>query len=186
MLRRAGGVLVAVAIGTGGFVLPAAPAAAATESPRAWVKGLCTSVAEWSAGVDTTLSDASPDQSTDLRDAAAALTRTLNTVARRTDKLAKAIQRGGVPRVDGGKAAVADLVQTFTAVSDILRETRGALKAAPLDDPVAFATEVREASAELQSLLSEASFNFAELEFGGPVLEEAAAAAPQCRSFVGE
>jgi hypothetical protein len=171
------------------FSFATAPAAAATESPGEWARGLCTAVADWSKDVDATLAAASldtPAVSATPSEARAALAGTLRKLAKRTDKLAKAVKRGGVPDVEGGKAAVRAFVRVFGIVAGGLRDTRVEVKALPIDDPQAFSASLRLTTVDLSALFTEVNLDFAKLELGGKELEKAAAAEPRCAAFVND
>jgi len=179
--------VVAVAVLVLNVPAGAARAAPAEESPRAWVKGLCASAGGWAGDMQRLLSDASrevPVTETEPARARTALARTLGALAKRTARLARAIKHGGTPDVHGGKAAVGAFVNAFTTVTDSLRDAREKMKAAPVDDPAAFALSVAAAQGQLQTALSQVNLDLAELALGGRVLQRAAAAEPACRRFV--
>jgi hypothetical protein len=156
-----------------------------TVPPETYVKGLCTSVQSYvddittlstgfAAGIDPAASADEQKQAVlDFLDDALAL----------TDGLIEDVDGSGIPDVDEGATVVAAIASSFEQARGVLEDARARVEAASTDDPQAFAAELNEVGASIQSSLGDIGGSLDLVE--SPELATAAEDEPACAALAG-
>jgi hypothetical protein len=156
-----------------------------TVPPGTYVKGLCTSVQSYVDDI-TTLSTnfaAGIDPAASADEQKQAVIDFLDEALAFTDALIVEVDAAGVPDVEGGAAMVAAIAASFEEARGVLEDARGRVEAASTEDPQAFAAELNEVGATIQSSLGEIGGSLDLVD--SPELAAAAEDEPTCAALAG-
>lgn len=156
-----------------------------TVTPGTYVKGLCTSVQSYVDDVTTLSTDfaAGIDPAASVDEQKQAVLDFLDDALALTTALIDEVDSAGVPDVEGGEAMVAAIVASFEEARDVLEAGRARVEAASTEDPQAFAAELNEVGATIQSSLGEIGGSLELVE--SPELAAAAEDEPTCATLAG-
>jgi len=129
--------------------------AAPAVTPGTYVKSLCTSVQSYVDDITTLSTDfaAGIDPAASADDQKQAVLDFLDDALALTDALIDQVDAAGVPDVEGGAAMVGAIAASFQEARDVLEAARARVEAASTEDPQAFAAELNEVGATIQSSL---------------------------------
>jgi len=129
--------------------------AAPAVTPGTYVKSLCTSVQSYVDDITTLSTDfaAGIDPAASADDQKQAVLDFLDDALALTDALIEQVDAAGVPDVEGGAAMVEAIAASFQEARDVLEAARARVEAASTEDPQAFAAELNEVGATIQSSL---------------------------------
>ena len=129
--------------------------AAPAVTPGTYVKSLCTSVQSYVDDITTLSTDfaAGIDPAASADDQKQAVLDFLDDALALTDGLIEQVDAAGVPDVEGGAAMVGAIAASFQEARDVLEAARARVEAASTEDPQAFAAELNEVGATIQSSL---------------------------------
>lgn len=124
-------------------------------TPGTYVKSLCTSVQSYVDDITTLSTDfaAGIDPAASVDEQKQAVLDFLDDSLALTDALIDEVDAAGVPDVEGGAAMVAGIAASFQEARDVLEAARARVEAASTEDPQAFAAELNEVGATIQSSL---------------------------------
>jgi len=130
-------------------------AAAPAVTPATYVKSLCTSVQSYVDDITTLSTDfaAGIDPAASADDQKQAVLDFLDDAIALTDALIDQVGAAGVPDVEGGAAMVEAIAASFQDAREVLEAARARVEAASTEDPQAFAAELNEVGATIQSSL---------------------------------
>jgi hypothetical protein len=162
----------------GGGGAPAVP-------PGTYVKGLCTGVQSYVDDITTLSTDfaAGIDPAATAEEQKQAVLDFLDEALALTDGLIGDVGAVGVPDVDGGAAVVAAIATSFEQARGVLEDARARVEAASTEDPQAFAAELNDVGATIQSSLGDIGGSLDLVE--SPELAAAAADEPSCSALAG-
>lgn len=128
-----------------------------TVTPGTYVKGLCTSVQSYVDDITTLSTDFSAgiDPAASVDEQKQAVLDFLDDALALTSALIDEVDAAAVPDVEGGPAMVAAIVVSFEQARDVLEAGRARVEAASTEDPQAFAAELNEVGATIQTSLGE-------------------------------
>jgi hypothetical protein len=156
-----------------------------TVPPATYVKGLCTSVQSYVDDITTLSTDFAGgiDPAASADEQKQAVLDFLDDALALTDGLIDDVDAAGVPDVDGGGGVVSAIAVSFEQARGVLEDARARVEAASTDDPQAFAAELNEVGATIQSSLGEIGGSLDLVE--SPELATAAADEPACAALAG-
>jgi hypothetical protein len=154
-------------------------------APGTYVKSLCTSVQSYVDDITTLSTDfaAGIDPAASVDDQKQAVLDFLDDALALTTALIDEVDSAGVPDVEGGEAMVAAIVASFEEARDVLEAGRARVEAASTEDPQAFAAELNEVGATIQTSLGEIGGSLDLVE--SPELAAAAEDEPTCAALAG-
>lgn len=164
--------------GGGGGGSPAVP-------PGTYVNGLCTSVQSYVDDITTLSTDfaAGIDPAATAEEQKQAVLDFLDEALALTDALIGDVAAVGVPDVDGGATVVAAIATSFEQARGVLEDARARVEAASTEDPQAFAAELNDVGATIQSSLGDIGGSLDLVD--SPELATAAADEPSCAALAG-
>lgn len=154
-----------------------------TVTPGTYVKGLCTSVQSYVDDITTLSTDFSAgiDPAASVDEQKQAVLDFLDDALALTSALIDEVDAAAVPDVEGGPAMVAAIVASFEQARDVLEAGRARVEAASTEDPQAFAAELNEVGATIQTSLGEIGGSLDLVE--SPELAAAAEDEPTCAAL---
>ncbi len=154
-------------------------------SPGTYVKGLCTSVQSYVDDITTLSTDfaAGIDPAASVDEQKQAVLDFLDDALALTQALIDQVDAAAVPDVEGGAAMVSAIVTSFEQARDVLETARARVEAASTEDPQAFAAELNEVGATIQSSLGEIGGSLDLVD--SPELAAAAEDEPTCAALAG-
>lgn len=154
-------------------------------APGTYVKSLCTSVQSYVDDITTLSTDfaAGIDPAASVDEQKQAVLDFLDDALALTDALIEQVDSAGVPDVEGGAAMVSAIAASFEEARDVLEAGRAQVEAASTEDPQAFAAELNEVGATIQSSLGEIGGSLDLVE--SPELAAAAEDEPTCAALAG-
>ena len=156
---------------------------AQTITPGTYVKSLCTSVQSYVDDITTLSTDfaAGIDPAASADEQKQAVLDFLDDSLALTDALIDEVDAAGVPDVEGGAAMVAAIAASFQEARDVLEAARARVEAASTEDPQAFAAELNEVGATIQSSLGGIGGTLDQVD--SPELAAAAEDEPTCAAL---
>ena len=154
-------------------------------TPEAYVRGLCTSVQAYVDDVTTLSTDfaAGIDPAASVDDQKQAVLDFLDDALALTSALIDEVDTAGVPDVEGGQAMVSAIVASFQEAREVLEAGRARVEAASTEDPQAFAAELNDVGATIQTSLGEIGGSLDLVD--SPELSAAAEDEPSCAALAG-
>lgn len=152
-------------------------------TPGTYVKSLCTSVQSYVDDITTLSTDfaAGIDPAASVEEQKQAVLDFLDDSLALTDALIDEVGAAGLPDVEGGAAMVAAIAASFQEARDVLEAARARVEAASTEDPQAFAAELNEVGATIQSSLGGIGASLDLVE--SPELAAAAEDEPTCAAL---
>ena len=156
-----------------------------TVSPATYVRGLCTSVQTYVDDVTTLSTDFATgiDPAASVDDQKQAVLDFLDDALALTSALIEEVDSAGVPDVEGGQAMVSAIVASFEEAREVLEAGRARVEAASTEDPQAFAAELNDVGATIQTSLGEIGGSLDLVD--SPELSAAAEDEPSCAALAG-
>ena len=153
--------------------------------PGTYVKGLCSSVQAYVDDITTLSTDfaAGIDPAASVEEQKQAVLDFLDDALALTGALIDEMNTAGVPDVEGGAAMVAAVAASFEQARGVLEDARARVEAASTEDPQAFAAELNEVGATIQSSVGEIGGSLDLVD--SPELAAAAEDEPSCAALAG-
>lgn len=158
--------------GDGGGTIPAA----------SYAQSLCASMQRYFDDVTALSTDSAAriDPATTLEEQKEGVLGFLDDVLVATDRLIIGVGQAGVPDVDGGEGVVVAIEETFEEARGVLANARAQVETIPVEDAEAFASQLDEIGATVQTSLGKIGGSLQRLD--APELAQAVQAEPSCRA----
>jgi len=130
-----------------------------------WADSFCGSFGDWLDNIKAQSADVqSSQQAGDVPGAKAAIVGLFDGVSQETESLIDDLKTEPVPDIDRGDEFVDDLVTKFEAFDDAIVDAKTKSEALPVDDPAAFAAEVKTLVGTFQTETQAIGDSFGELD----------------------